>query len=480
MPITIIEYEKLVLSVILTNALPSSVIPRQICAELTADKFSVKEHKTLYRTIKEIVEASDLPSIPTINMYLGDEKLSQLGGEAYLRSLQTFATTLGIDEVGKEHASWVQLIDVAGRCRILGSVVKQYAQKFDDLERLLPQIRDEDSFKEFLSNFLQDIQDSGTFGTKTSYQHISNLYDAELEKRQDEISGIPRDCVVVGWPQFQKFGIPRYGVLNVVAGLTGSGKTALMSLLAVGAAINILQSNDIGHVAINSLEDSAEELYRRLACALSEVDSNKLRNGTASQDEQTRYNNGLQVLNMLPIYIDDTPGIRSVEMMLEAELLMMKNGAGPRRVGINDYSELFGDEGKDENKRLSALARNLHTFARDKHSAELLGTQYPELYTPDQIGGMKSKEARAIGHSCKVYMEIWNLPELIAYEYANDRFKPEGNNLPKWADIRHAYVLVHKNSGGSKGRIAMEWKAQYAQFRDIGIKDSNSIFALGS
>lgn len=478
MSITIVEYEKLVLSVILTNALPSSIIPRQICAELTADKFSATEHKVLYRTIKEIIEVGDLPSIPTIALHLGNEKLNKIGGEPYLRSLQTFLNTMGIDEVGKEHKSWVRLVDVAGRCRILGSVVKQYATKLDDLERLLPTLKDEDDFRLFLSNFLDDIQSSGTFGHKSSYQHISNLYDAELTKINDEIAGIPRDCIPCGWPQFQKFGVPRYGVLNVIAGLTGSGKTVLASLMMVGAAINIVQSNSPGHVAYNSLEDSSEELYRRMACALVQLDSQKLRNGVASITELKAYNQGLEVLNQLPIYIDDTPGIKSNEMMLEASLLQMREGAGPRRLGINDYSELFGDEGKDERLRLTQVARNLHTFARDTKSGEVLLTQYPELYNEDQIGGMRSKESRAIGHHSKVFLELWNLPELLAYEYANNNFKSDGNNLPKWADHNFAYVLVHKNSGGSKGRITMKWKAEYTQLKDASIKDFDYVFAL--
>lgn len=478
MAITIIEYEKLVLSVLLNNALPSSVIPRQICSELGSDKFSIKEHKTLYRTIKEIVEVSDLPNIPTIAMYLGDEKLSKMGGEPYLRSLQTFLNTMGIEDVGESHKGWVRLIDVAGRCKILGSVVKQYSNKLEDLERLLPTLRDETSFNEFLANFLNDIQQSGTFGYNTSYQHISTLYDAEMAKVNDEMAGIPRDCVIIGWPQFQKFGIPRYGVLNVIAGLTGSGKTALASLIGVGAAINIVQSGGVGHVAYNCLEDSKEELYRRLACALSSIDSTKLKNGIASTDELISYRESLLVLNQLPIYIDDTASIQSTELMLEGDLLTMREGVGPRKLGVSDYSELFGDNGKDENLRLSVIARNLHAYARDNKSCEVLLTQYPELYNVDQIGGMRSKQSRAIGQACKVFIELWNLPELLAYEYANDRFQSEGSNLPKWADFNHAYVLVHKNSGGTKGRIAMTWKDTYTQFRDVSVSDKDSIYEL--
>jgi replicative DNA helicase len=476
--ITVVEYEKLVLSVILVNALPSSILPRQICAELTADKFSVREHKEFYRNMVEIVNGGDLPNIPTIAAHMGQEKFNKMGGEPYLRSLQNFLTTMGITEVGKEHKSWVRLVDVAGRCRILGTVVKQYADKLSDLERLLPGLSDHNSFDEFLSNFLNDIQSSGTFGKKSSYQHISTLYDAELARLRDAQAGISHNCIYVGWPQFKEFGIPRYGVLNVLAGLTGSGKTALASLIAVGAAVNLVRSNTHGHVAYNCLEDSKEELYSRLACALTSTDSTKLKKGTASLAELENYDQGLQILNQLPIYIDDNAGITSTELMLEADLLKMTEGAGQRKLGVSDYSELFGDKGKDENLRLSALARNLHTFARDRGSGELLLTQYPELYNPDQIGGMRSKQARAIGQASKVYMEIWNLPELMAYEYANSNFDSSGNNLPKWADSRFAYVLVHKNSGGVKGRITMTWEDTYTQFRDTQITDKNIIYDL--
>ena len=115
-------------------------------------------------------------------------------------------------------------------------------------------------------------------------------------------------------------------------------------------------------------------------------------------------------------------------------------------------------------------------YARDKNSAEILLTQYPELANEDQIGGMRSKQARAIGQASKVFMEVWNLPELLANSYANPNFNVDGNRLPKWANINYAYVLLHKNSGGKKGQIPMSWVDTYTRFRDLTVKDPKELF----
>lgn len=468
MAITLTEYEKLVFSTVFLNATASSIIPRQICSELTADKFGIKEHSILWGAVRNVVQRGELPHVGAIVTELSLKDLEKVGGEPYIRSLEGFLNTMGIKEVGKEHIAWVRLVDVAGRCRALSSVIKQYAQKLEDLERFVVGLGD-DSLEGFLTRFLGDIKESGTFGKKSSYHHISTLYDNELRKLSDEMSGIPRDCVIVGWPQFQKFGIPRYGVLNVLAGLTGCGKTTLAATIGVGAAMNYYVSSTAGHVAYNCLEDSKEELYRRLGCAVAGVNSQGFKRATASIDDIRAYDLSLQTLNNLPIWIDDTPGITSTEMMLEAEILVMSRGTGPRKMGISDYSELFGDEGRDENLRLSAMARGLHSYARETGSSELLLTQYPELYNPEQIGGMRSKQARAIGQACKVYMELWNLKELRENSYAHQNFDITSSTIPDWSNPEYAYVLVHKNSGGEKGYIPLSWNAQYTRFQDISI-----------
>ena len=476
MAFTVIEYEKLILSLILRNASPASTVPRKICSELSVEKFSVKEHKILYRSIKRIVEDSDIPDIATISAYFEPEKFKEIGGEPYLRSLQNFISVANIDESETIHKTWVRVVDVAGRCRLLASVISRYNSKLSQFETILPTLLDEGKIEMFLEEFLREIQQSGMVGQASGYVKASSLYEAELERLADELSGKPRDVIPIGWPSFHELRIPRRGVLNVIAGLTGTGKTTFAALMALGAAFNIYFSEATAHVAYNCMEDSKEELYRRWGCALSNVDNHKFLARTVSKDELERYTGALKVINMLPLYIDDTAGITSNELRLQADLLRMQQGAGPRVMGVSDYSELFGDSGKDERTKLAEIARNLHRYARDRNSAELLLTQYPELGNAEQIGGMKSKEARAIGQAGKVFMEVWNLKELHANRAAQPNFRPEDGTIPDWANPDYAYVFLHKNSGGKKTRIPMEWNSQFTQFKDLKVQSKDQLF----
>ena len=95
----------------------------------------------------------------------------------------------------------------------------------------------------------------------------------------------------------------------------------------------------------------------------------------------------------------------------------------------------------------------------------MLLTQYPDLKNPEQIGGMRSKGARAIGQGGKVFMEVWTLPELVKNPYSFPNF--DVKFIPKWADTRYAYVFIHKNNKGTKGKFPMRWQANYTRFNEV-------------
>ena len=107
------------------------------------------------------------------------------------------------------------------------------------------------------------------------YERVDYLY-----RHRDEVIGVPT-C-------FRKLdqllgGLQRSDLL-IVAGRPGMGKTSFALTLARNAARKFNQ-----HVAIFSLEMSAEQLVQRLVSMETGIDSQRLRRGDLTEDEWPRF-----------------------------------------------------------------------------------------------------------------------------------------------------------------------------------------------
>lgn len=460
------DYEKLIFSTILQNATPSSLIPKQIANELGYDKFESREHKILAMAIFQIIGRNELPSIPNILIELGEKK-DKIGGEVYLRSLFDFTDIVKIKTIGDSWQQWVRYVDKAGKARILKNIMYTHYRKLEkNFDAIISDSTKNDNFEQYVAEIVGDIQTSAIVGNSDkNYKHISSFYEAEIEKISNERIGLRDNVLPIGWPSLAGFGVPRIGVLNVLAGLTGGAKTQLALLMMLGTAINLYLSGSSDYIMYNALEDSSNELYRRMACALMEVDSNRIANGVATSDEYGRYISGLQFLNKLPIYINDNSVISTQELLLDLSLFSASL-PGKMIMVVCDYVELFNDSDLNEVKRLASIAEKLHKFAVKNFCCVLLLTQYPEITNPDQIGGLRARGSRAIANASKVFMEMWNLPRLLKHSHLFPYF--DKTRLPSFVDINNpwAYILLHKNSNGPIGNIPMRWVDTYTRFNE--------------
>src|SRR5436309_15632168 len=99
------------------------------------------------------------------------------------------------------------------------------------------------------------------------------------------------------------------------------GKTAFALNIAQHVALKLKKT-----AAVFSLEMSKESLLTRMLCSAARVDSQRFRAGYLTQEERRKLNQALHELAESPLYIDDTPGVRLMDMHAKLRRLQQERG----------------------------------------------------------------------------------------------------------------------------------------------------------
>ena len=446
------DYEKCALSTVITYYSSEELLVQKMCLMLDDDKFESEAHKLIWRTISSLVIEGINPNVTNIIHHLG-EYLEAAGGEVYIRSLHDFLKQMKVsDTSGWE--TYVKVINTAGTLRHLGLILKEYYGMYEDFESLVTKVTD---VNEFISKFSGKIQDAFQ-GTKTSYKPISSCVEREIEHSAKAKNGTP-DITIIGMPSIEKYGIPYPASFGVLLGLRSMGKTQVALQIALGKAFELKENNEKGIVSINSLETPDYLIVRRMACCLAGIDSLDVKLGRCNESTYQRYLKYLDIIDGLPIEIDDNAIISTDEMVWNA---IAQNLKYKRILGVSDYAELFSDtETNSEELRVRNIVKNHKFISRQTSSAEILITQVNNsvLMTRTKIAGIdRARYSGFFAHAADWAGEIWNPPQMRASKI--DFQCPEDKDEDK------AYMLLEKNKNGPLGDISFQWIPKYTQFID--------------
>jgi replicative DNA helicase len=458
------EYEKLILGIILRYPSGNNRIPQRVVAELSNDKFDpTQPNGKIYEAIQGLVQKGIVPNVPNVVLALNSASDS-VGGEPYLQSLLGYPALCGVSGYdGFEQ--YVKVIDSAGRLRHLAQVVGKYNTTLKDFEAAVEKIGDVDNY---LSSFVAEIN-QGAGRVKSSYCHVSVAVEEEKRRLALERQGVVTDLVPTGWPNLEKYFIPRPATFGVIAGITSMGKTQFALQIMLGVAIWLKETNTPGCVAINELESAGWRLNRRLACCLASVDSNALALGKVSDSALKKYYEKLEYISELPIYLDDNSNMNSMEMTWQALALHIEKG--PRVLGIADYVELFTDAGDSEELRVSNIVRNHRRIVGQTGGCEISISQFNNsvLHTASKMGGAgRTRYSGAIEHAADWFIEIYNP---ITLRRRNIEY-----TLPDNMSDDMAYALITKNKDHSLGQEPFSWVPEFTQFRDASLGMNEGLY----
>jgi replicative DNA helicase len=421
----------------------------KIASFLEPAHFYSEQNSVIYGACLALYERDEpIDQITVANELERKGKLEACGGAAYLSHLiSTCPTSLDIEshaQIVYRLAVMRRLIDAAGQIANIGyQADPDLDTSLDRAEDLLFRLRHGQTSQDFIH--IRQVLD----------KYFETTPGAEAEGRLKE----PIPYVLSGFTGLDEYlgGFQRSDLI-IVGGRPSMGKTSLALSLARNAAVE-----QGACVALFSLEMAREPLVLRLLSSEAEVDSRRVRLGLHAEDEEKRIMNAIGVLSEAPIYIDDTPQLRVVEMRSKTRRLHFERGVD---LIIVDYLQLMQGDRRFDNRvqEVSEISRSLKGLARELNAPVLAVSQLsraPEGRASHEPQLSDLRESGSIEQDADVVLFVYRDEYYYADREAWEREHP-GESYPPPADI-----IIAKHRNGPTGAIKLLFKSKMAKFANI-------------
>jgi len=238
------------------------------------------------------------------------------------------------------------------------------------------------------------------------------------------------------------------GEMIVLAARPSVGKSALALNIAEHVAVDLEKP-----VAFFSIEMSREALALRLLSSRAKVDGQKLRKGMLSNDEAAKVRDAASRLYEVPLYIDDSPGLRVIDLRAKARRLVARHKI---ELIIVDYLQLMTSGQREENRQVevSNISRGLKSLARELRLPLLAISQLRRESEERNLPRLSDlRESGAIEQDADVVMLL---------------HREEMRHRPGTAEHREAQgkadLIIAKQRNGPVGTIPLTWMWQYTRF----------------
>ena len=246
--------------------------------------------------------------------------------------------------------------------------------------------------------------------------------------------------------------------LIIVAGRPSMGKTSLALSIVRNAAVE-----QGACVALFSMEMAREALVLRMLASESGVNSRRLRLGLANEEEEKRIMDASGRLSEAPIYIDDSPQLRVVEMRSKARRLHYERGIN---LIIVDYLQLMQGDGRGESRvqEISFISRSLKALARELNVPVLAVSQLSRAveWRASHIPQLSDlRESGTIEQDADVVLFIYR----DEYYYTVEEWQnlhPDKDYPRQIADI-----IIAKHRNGPTGQVKLRFMHNLAKFDNI-------------
>ena len=264
-------------------------------------------------------------------------------------------------------------------------------------------------------------------------------------KTKDTVTGIPTGFIDL---DYKTSGLQPSDFI-LIAARPSMGKTAFVLNLVDYVAVKKRRP-----CMIFSLEMSKEQLVNRMLSMESNVDSQKLRTGTLTDEDWDAVVEGIGIIGNSTLTIDDTPGISISELRSKCRKKKLESGLD---LVIIDYLQLMsGSSRRSESRQqeISEISRSLKALARELNAPVIALSQLSracETRTDHRPMLSDLRESGAIEQDADVVMFI----------YRDDYYHKDTDN-PNVAE-----VIIAKQRNGPIGTINLVWMPEYTKFANM-------------
>lgn len=342
---------------------------------LRVDDFTREAHRVTYAAMVALWEQETPISYTTVAAVVRkNESLKALGAEQFLVGLMEHVLDLNVEA----HAKRIRLLGVARE--LVSALGESGAIAYSAGAQRNGGVTAKDP-EELLTRVLAPIERvmvRGDGGKILTSDEVAHSYYADLVERMD--GGEKSVGISMGFPQLDEIMSYRAGELMIVAGESGSGKTAFMGSLCDALGDRQPVWNDelekVGGpvpALFVSVEQPIPQLMDRVVAWRAGINSLSLAKGRINDDELTKVGAAMERIAKRPIYYIDHGTMTTAALDAHVQIAVAKYDV---RVVFVDYVQLLADQhGEGMAERVAYISGRLRQIARRHGVCIVAGSQ---------------------------------------------------------------------------------------------------------
>ena len=424
-----VEAEQAVLGAILIDA---RCVPNVI-EHLRPEDFFLRQNREIYETIYSMFNYSaTIDPVTVLDEMKAAGYKNHANREYFLQLIETTPSATNVEE-------YTGIVRGKSMLREL----QQASSEIIDLTR--KEEEDPQTIADLAEQKIYAVrQGREVKGFASINEAIREVYDQldELAANPGKLPGIPTGFSMLD----QYIGGLNKSDLILMAARPGMGKTAIALNMALHAARKSGKT-----VVIFQLEMSKSQLATRLLSSEALVDSKKLRMGNLNDDDWQRMAGATDLLQKLPILIDENSGITVPEMKAKCRRLGKDLG-----LIVIDYLQLMHSPKHSDNRvqEVAEISRSLKIMAKE--------LQVPVLCCSQLSRGPEGRsDKRPMLSDLRESGSIEQDADIVLFLYREGYYNKDTEN-PNLAEC-----IVAKNRHGETGTVNMQWLPEFTTFSDI-------------
>ncbi|MFJ7725860.1 replicative DNA helicase [Neobacillus sp. NPDC097160] len=433
MPPQNIEAEQAVLGAIFLE--PSALT---LASEvLIPEDFYRASHQKIFHVMLHLNDQGKAVDLVTVTEELAAAKLIEdIGGVSYLSDLAGSVPTAANIEY---YARIVEEKSLLRRLiRTATDIASDGYSREDEVEALLSEAE---------KNIMAVAQRKNAGAFHNIKDVLVRTYDniEEMHNRVGDITGIS-----TGFAELDRMtaGFQRNDLI-IVGARPSVGKTAFALNIAANVATKTSEN-----VAIFSLEMGAEQLVMRMLCSEGNIDAQRLRTGSLTDEDWGKLTMAMGSLSNSGIFIDDTPGVRISEIRSKCRRLQQEHGLG---MILIDYLQLIlgsGRSGENRQQEVSEISRSLKQLARE--------LKVPVIALSQLSRGVEQRQdKRPMMSDIRESGSIEQDADIVAFLYRDDYYDKESENK------NIIEIIIAKQRNGPTGTVSLAFVKEYNKFVNL-------------
>lgn len=433
-------------------------------------------HVSIYETSSALIRAGKVATPVTLKTFLPSElDIAGLTVPQYLARLAAEATTIiNAEDYGRA------IYDLSVRRDLIAIGEEIVNEAYEAPVDAAPQEQIEEAEKRLYELAETGRYDGGFMRFNDALKEAVDMASRAFQ-RDGHLSGTASGLDDLD----QMMGGLQPSDLIILAGRPAMGKTSLATNIAFNVAAayqsetlpdGSIRALNGGVVGFFSLEMSAEQLATRILAEQAEIASYKIRRGDISEHEFDKLASCAQMMQTIPLYIDDTGGISIAQLRARARRLKRQRGLD---FMVVDYLQLLTGSSKSSSQgrvqEITEITTGLKALAKELAVPIMALSQLSrQVESRDDKRPQLSdlRESGSIEQDADVVMFVFR----EEYYLKNKEPKEGTEEWFKWdQDMKAAQgtaeVIIGKQRHGPTGTVKVAFEAQFTRFSSLAQGD---------